>query len=466
IAAKRTGENYPAIPAAIDAIEKGIRHGLSKGLENEARLLGKLAVTETAKNLLKVFRLQEKFSQVDIEPARDFTNIGVVGAGIMGGGIAQLAADRGIPVRLKDIRYDAVLDALRTARGVWDYKLRRRRLTEGEVQQKMAFIAPTLDDTGLVHADLVIEAVVENLEVKQKVLAEAERRMDSRAVFASNTSSLPIGDIAARALHPERVVGLHFFNPVHRMPLIEVVATPMTSKETIVSSLQFAKRLGKTPILVKDTCGFIVNRVLLGYINEAGRILEECGQMVAIDKLMTDFGLPMGPFTLSDEVGLDIGIKVLDTLEESLGARFAPVESFKRVAEKGLLGKKTKKGFYIYNGKEKDPNEAIAPLLGTDDFKSFKAEDYRKRMIYLMINEAARCLEDGVVDEPGAIDVGMIFGTGFPPFRGGLLRYADSVGIDNIVADLERFTSEGGKQFEPCTYLLSLRDEKKGFYSA
>jgi 3-hydroxyacyl-CoA dehydrogenase/enoyl-CoA hydratase/3-hydroxybutyryl-CoA epimerase len=233
-----------------------------------------------------------------------------------------------------------------------------------------------------------------------------------------------------------------------------------------VTALAFAKSLGKTPILVKDTCGFIVNRVLLGYINEAGRLLEETGQMVAIDKVMTDFGMPMGPFVLSDEVGLDIGIKVLYTLAENLGDRFAPVESFKRISEKGILGKKTKKGFYVYTGKESAPNEEIGPLLGKDHFSGFNREDALKRMVYLMINEAARCLEDGVVDEPQAIDVGMIFGTGFPPFRGGLLRYADAVGIERIVEDLNRFANELNlKHFAPCAYLLSLRDQKQRFYS-
>jgi 3-hydroxyacyl-CoA dehydrogenase/enoyl-CoA hydratase/3-hydroxybutyryl-CoA epimerase len=335
-----------------------------------------------------------------------------------------------------------------------------------EAQKGFARISGTLDYSGFGCADLVIEAVVEKMEIKKSVFRELSGVVQDRTVIATNTSALSVTEMAQEAKDPTKVIGFHFFNPVHRMPLIEVVATPMTSKETIVTSLQFAKRLGKTPILVKDTCGFIVNRILLGYINEAGRILEECGQMVHIDKIVTDFGMPMGPFTLSDEVGLDVGIKVLYTLEESLGDRFAPVGSFKRIHEKGLLGKKSKKGFYVYRGKEKDPNGAITALLGKDRFDPFNKEDYLKRMMYLMINEAARCLEDEVVDDPGAVDVGMIFGTGFPPFRGGLLRYADTVGIDRIVADLERFSNEMNmKRFEPCTYLLSLRDQKKGFYA-
>ena len=462
---------YPAPLKTIELIKKTYYMKRERGLDFEAKTFGELAVTEISKNLVQVFYLSEQYKKFLPKDAKDIRPVtigkcGVCGAGTMGGGIAQLLSSRGIWVRVKDINYGAVALGLSAAAKIYKGAVKRRRMKPADAQKAFARISGTLDYSGFDSADLVIEAVVEKMPIKKVVFKELSNVVKEGAIIATNTSALSVTEMAKEAKDPSKVVGFHFFNPVDRMPLVEVVATEMTSMETIVTSLAFAKSLGKTPILVKDTCGFIVNRVLLGYINEAGRILEECGQMVAIDKLMTDFGLPMGPFTLSDEVGLDIGIKVLDTLEESLGARFAPVESFKRVAEKGLLGKKTKKGFYIYNGKEKDPNEAIAPLLGTDDFESFKAEDYRKRMIYLMINEAARCLEDGVVDEPGAIDVGMIFGTGFPPFRGGLLRYADSVGIDNIVADLERFTSEGGKQFEPCTYLLSLRDEKKDFYSA
>jgi 3-hydroxyacyl-CoA dehydrogenase/enoyl-CoA hydratase/3-hydroxybutyryl-CoA epimerase len=262
------------------------------------------------------------------------------------------------------------------------------------------------------------------------------------------------------------VIGFHFFNPVHRMPLVEIITTPATSKETIVTTLQFAKQLGKIPIVVKDSCGFIVNRILLGYINEAGRILQECGQMERVDKLITDFGLPMGPFTLSDEVGLDVGVKVLRVLEDHFGERFKPVDGFDKTFNKGYFGKKTGKGFYIY-GQTKEPNLEIKLLLGRTKFKPFNGDEYLKRMIYIMINEAARCLEEGVVSEPGAIDVGMIFGTGFPPFRGGLLRYADHIGVDRVAGDLEWFASElKDERYRPCSYLARLRDAKKGFYSA
>ncbi|MCK5013285.1 MAG: enoyl-CoA hydratase/isomerase family protein [Candidatus Omnitrophica bacterium] len=469
---KLTKGFYPAPLKTIDLISKSYYAKREKGMDLEAKTFGELAVTEISKNLVQVFYLSEKYKKLTpkdadgIRPAA-IEKCGVCGAGTMGGGIAQLLSSRGVWVRLKDINHGAVALGLSAAAKIYKGAVKRRKMKPADARKSFARISGTLDYSGFGNADLVIEAVVEKMSIKKSVFKELSGVVKDGTVIATNTSALSVSEMANEAKDPSKVVGFHFFNPVHRMPLVEVVATPMTSKETIVTALAFAKRLGKTPILVKDTRGFIVNRVLLGYINEAGRILEECGRMVEIDELMTDFGLPMGPFTLSDEVGLDVGIKVLETLAESLGGRFAPVGSFKKVFEKGLLGKKTKKGFYTYSGKDRDPNEEIEALLGDNDFRPFDAENYRKRLIYLMINEAARCLEDGVVDDPGAIDVGMIFGTGFPPFRGGLLRWADSVGIANIVDDLERFTNkENRQQFEPCAYLLSLRDEKKGFYGA
>jgi 3-hydroxyacyl-CoA dehydrogenase/enoyl-CoA hydratase/3-hydroxybutyryl-CoA epimerase len=249
------------------------------------------------------------------------------------------------------------------------------------------------------------------------------------------------------------------------MPLVEVIMTPLTSKETIVTTLQFAKQLGKIPVLVKDACGFLVNRILLGYINEAGRILEECGQMEAIDRLATRFGLPMGPFALSDEVGLDVGVKVLHILKDGLGDRFKPVDIFEQIFAKGLLGKKTGRGFYSY-GEFNEPNEDVREILGRRAYSKFQKEDYLKRMIYIMVNEAARCLSEGVVQEPSDVDAGMIFGTGFPAFRGGLLSYADKIGINNIVNDLDRFSRDlSAQRFEPCPLLLDLRDRNTGFYN-
>jgi 3-hydroxyacyl-CoA dehydrogenase/enoyl-CoA hydratase/3-hydroxybutyryl-CoA epimerase len=350
---------------------------------------------------------------------------------------------------------------------VWDYKLRRRRLTEREVQQKMAFIAPTLDDTGLVHADLIIEAVVENLEIKQKVLAEAERRMDARAVFASNTSSLPIGDIAARAVHPERVVGLHFFNPVNRMPLVEVIAGRHTSPEAVATARAFALRLGKVPVIVKDEPGFLVNRILTLYLNESMRLLSEGVRIEAIDDAMVAFGMPMGPIALLDQVGLDTAKHVGEVLEAAFGSRIGGDGSLLDVmVSSGRLGQKNGKGFYRYRGDKRTTVDPDAyKLLAVPAAKDLPAETLQERMVLSMANEAIVCLEESVAREPRDVDLAMVMGTGFPPFRGGLLRYADSVGIPIVADRLARLTDAHGERFRPAAMLSRMVREQRRFYT-
>ena len=327
-------------------------------------------------------------------------------------------------------------------------------------------ITTTLDYSGFANADIVIVAVVENMEVKRKVFRELSAAAGMQTILATNTSALSVTEMAKETKDPSKVIGLHFFNPVHKMPLVEIITTAQTSKETLASTLALVKRLGKTPIIVKDSCGFVVNRILLGYINEAGRLLEEGHSIVAIDKIMTDFGMPMGPFTLTDEVGLDVGSKVLHILEAGLGERFKPVEVFEKTCAQGFLGKKSGKGFYLHppvhsrSARGTQPNPAIPPVHS----RSVRGEESLRRMLYVMINEAARCLEEKIVDGPGAIDVGMIFGAGFPAFRGGLLRYADTIGIPgssmNSTSCRDKFQA---KRFEPAEYLLRLRDNNKKF---
>lgn len=461
---------YPAPLAAIDVISETYYMKRVEGLDVESKNFGKLAITEISKNLVQIFYLSEQYKKLTIENAQNIKpapieKCGICGAGIMGGGIAQLLSYKGIWVRLKDINYTAIAQGFKAASRLYTQAVKKRRMTKIQANQNMARITGTLDYSGFSGSDIIIEAVVEKMEVKKQVFKELSEATSSHTILATNTSALPVTEMATETKDPSKVIGFHFFNPVHRMPLVEIITTPMTSKETIVTTLQFAKRLGKIPILVKDTCGFIVNRILLGYINEAGHILEECGEMKRIDKLLTSFGMPMGPFTLSDEVGLDVGIKVLHILEAGLGDRFKPVPSLEKVFAKGYFGKKSRKGFYLY-GKSKEVNKKIKQLLGNKDFSPFKSEEFLKRMIYIMINEAARCLEEGIVNEPSDIDVGMIFGTGFPPFRGGLLRYADHVGIGPIISDLDRFAQElKAERFQPCAYLCKLRDQNRGFYS-
>ncbi len=461
---------YPAPERAVDVVSKNYYMSRTEGLALEAETFGQLAVTEISKNLVHVFYLMEKYKKLSVDGAegiepRTVQRCGVLGAGIMGGGIAQLMAAKDIRVRLKDINYEAIAQGYKAASKVFEKAVKIRKLNAAQAHEKMAHITGTIDYSGFAQTDFVIEAVVEKMEVKQKVFKELGDVVAEDTILATNTSALSVSEMASVTKNPSRVIGFHFFNPVHRMPLVEVITAPQTSTETIVSALALVKRLGKTPIVVKDSSGFIVNRILLIYMAEAGRLLEEVGDMERIDKVATDFGLPMGPFLLSDEVGLDVGLKVMRILEDSFGDRFKPVELFDKLLEKGRLGKKSGKGFYTH-GQRRDSNPEVDQILQGRGFSEIENHTMENRMIYLMVNEAARCLGEGIVDEPQAIDVGMIFGTGFPPFRGGLLKYADKVGIKHIIEQLQKFKKQySSDRFEPCEYLIKIKEQGHGFYN-
>ncbi len=461
---------YPAPLKAIDVIKQNFYCGREQGLKIEREAFGKLAITDISKNLVHLFYLSEQYKKLKLDGAddvspQDINRCGVLGAGIMGGGIAQLLSSKGIWTRLKDINYDAIAKGYQAAYKIYSQAVKRKSLSKAEAEAKMAHISGTLDYSGFKNIDMVIEAVVENIEVKKKVFKELSDVTSPQTILATNTSALSVTEMAKATKDPSKVIGFHFFNPVHRMPLVEVITTPMTSKETIVTSLNLVKKLGKTPILVKDSCGFIVNRILLGYIDEAGRILEEGLGVEKIDKVMTDFGMPMGPFTLSDEVGLDVGIKVMHILEAAFGDRFKAVDVFDKVLTKGLLGKKSGKGFYIHDEK-RALNPEIAALMTVKNRRSVSDEECQDRLVLIMLNEAARCLEDRIVDDASAIDIGMIFGTGFPPFRGGLLRYADQMGIDKIIQKLNILADTlKAERFKPCKYILNLKSQNKKFYN-
>ncbi len=470
-AAKRVNpKQYPAPFRALEVIEAAMTRPLPEGLDLEARVEGELIPTATSKNLIWLFKSQSALKSdnggFDVNPRR-VKRVAVVGAGIMGGGIAQLAADRGIPVRLRDIRGDAILTALKTARGVWDRRLGQRRITEGELARRMAFIAPTMDETGLRHVDVLIEAVVENLEIKQRVLADAEARLDERAVFATNTSSIPINDIAAHAMRPERVVGMHYFNPVHRMPLIEVIAGRLSSPEAVATTHALARRLGKVPVVVKDGPGFLVNRILTLYLNEALQLLTEGVRIPDADRAMVAFGMPMGPFALMDQVGLDTAQHVAGVLEAAFGERTGSTAGLvAAMVDAGRLGRKNGRGFYRYrNGKPTAVDQEVYDLTRAASRRDLPPETLQERMVLAMVNEAVICLEEGIVRGPRDIDVAMVMGTGFPPFRGGLLRHADSVGIPLVADRLSRLADAHGERFRPAAMLQQMVHEQEYFHS-
>ncbi|MGZ3656871.1 MAG: 3-hydroxyacyl-CoA dehydrogenase NAD-binding domain-containing protein [Bdellovibrionota bacterium] len=448
---KNTKGKYPAPLKILDLLAEIHGMDIEEALKREAKAFAVLAVTPVSKRLIELFQLSESVKKTNgVGPevqARKVGHAGLLGAGVMGGGIAWAFANKDIPVRMKDIKQESVNLGYQQAAENFGFALKKRKLTKNQYMGKMAMISGTLDYSGFRNADVVVEAVVENMDVKKKVLAETENYITDSCVYASNTSSLSITDMATAAKRPENVGGLHFFNPVSRMPLVEVIAGQKTSKETVATLFELAKKLGKTPIVVKDGPGFLVNRLLLPYMNEAMFLFEEGVSVERLDRVMKDFGMPMGPMRLVDEVGIDTGAKVAKILQNAFGARAQASPISEMIAASGRLGKKNGKGFYLYeNGKEVGVDESILEVVKNRNTRSAGLTDGEliQRMTYPMINEAALALADSVVKTPGEVDLGMIMGTGFPPFRGGLLRFADSEGVKRVAETLERFSGAGG----------------------
>ncbi len=486
--AARSGGNYPAPLRAIEVIRTGIEDGLQAGFNAEAKAAGELATSKVAKCLIHVFQLMEASKKatgvpVPAQPkgrsnakgaasaeARSVTSIGVLGAGVMGGGIAQLAADKELPVRMKDIAEPALTSGMEHAAQVFAKQIARHRLTPDEMRRKMARIHPTLDYTGFARTDLVIEAVVEKLPIKQAVFAEVAAQVGEETVLASNTSSLSIEAIGQDTPHRERVVGMHFFNPVHKMPLVEVIVGASTAPWAANTVFELTRRLGKTPVVVQDGPGFLVNRLLVFTLAEALWLLDEGHRIDDLDRIMKGWGMPMGPIALTDEVGIDVAVKVAHILHEAFGERLPLPGWLDRMVEDGRLGKKNGKGFYSYSrndGKVErtEPDRSVYELLGLvpsiDDPDPVGLID---RMILPMVDEAARCLDEGIVATPGELDLALIFGTGFPPFRGGLCRYADDRGLGEIVQSLDRLADEVHPRYRPSDALKQAA-EQGSFYS-
>ncbi len=463
--------NYPAPLKALEVIKKTYGGSLESGLRTEAEAFSELVGSPESKNLIGIFYLNESVkkdrgtdAEVAVKPVK---HAAVLGAGVMGGGIAQLFAAKGVHVRMKDIQWPAIAKGLNTAYGLFKSRVKKRKMKQFELENAMALIGGTTSYSGFGQADIVVEAVVEDLEIKKKVFAELDKVTSPNAVLATNTSSLSVTHIAEKVKDKSRVVGMHFFNPVDKMPLVEVIRGKETSDQAIATVFQFAKSLGKTPVVVKDAPGFVVNRILGPYLNEAAFLLLDGVEVEEMDGLMEKFGMPMGPCALLDEVGLDVAQKVAKILYGAFGERMKPANFLDTIIDKDRLGKKTKKGIYLYEGKEKSVNSAI--LEGIERKKrsaDLTDEVVVKRMTYLMVNEAASILSEDLVRRVSDIDLAMIFGTGFAPFRGGLLRYADSVGIAKIVSDLEIFNHNYGMRFQPCDHLRRLAVKDQGFYSA
>jgi 3-hydroxyacyl-CoA dehydrogenase/enoyl-CoA hydratase/3-hydroxybutyryl-CoA epimerase len=335
-----------------------------------------------------------------------------------------------------------------------------------EMQKQLSAITGTVDYSGFDDVDIVVEAVFEDLALKQKMVTDIELHCKASTIFASNTSSLPIGKIAANAKRPENVIGLHYFSPVDKMPLAEIIAHDKTSQQTISNTVEFAKRQGKTPIVVADKAGFYINRILAPYMNEAALMLLEGESVESIDKALVKFGFPVGPLQLLDEVGIDVGAKIGPILQAELGDRFASPPAFDKLLADGRLGKKANKGFYLYGKgvKKKRVDESIYTLLGIKKENKLPATTVAQRCIYMMLNEAVRCLEEGIIRNARDGDIGTIFGIGFPPFLGGPFQYIDKIGAINVVAQLNQWATQYGERFKPCEALVTMAEQGTNYY--
>jgi 3-hydroxyacyl-CoA dehydrogenase / enoyl-CoA hydratase / 3-hydroxybutyryl-CoA epimerase len=467
---KQTKGHYPAPLEALRVIERSHGRSLDKALALEAAAVGRLLGGDVAPQLLHVYHLMEaakKASPRDAAP-REVERVGVLGAGVMGGGIAQLLSYNDIAVRMKDIRGEGLAQGLAHARGLFDAAVSRRRMNRRDAARRLALVAPTLEYTGFGTLDVVIEAVVERMDIKQQVLREVETKAPQGCVIASNTSSLSITEMQQVLGRPADFCGMHFFNPVHRMPLVEVIRGDATSDAAVATIFALSRRLGKIPIIVRDGPGFLVNRVLSPYLNEAGWLLADGASVEVVDRAMTRFGMPMGPLRLLDEVGLDVARHAGQTMHEAFGARLEPSPPLVALEGSTLLGKKGGSGFYSYDGdKRTGVNPELLEVLGSavGAEAEIPPDEIRDRLVLVMVNEAARVLEDGIVAGPGDVDLGMITGTGFPPFRGGLLRYADTRGLPEVVARLETLQARYGVRFEPAPLLREHAAAGRGFYS-
>jgi 3-hydroxyacyl-CoA dehydrogenase/enoyl-CoA hydratase/3-hydroxybutyryl-CoA epimerase len=470
----QTRGHYPAPLAVIDLIVQAPRRDLEAGLVAEAEAVRPLSLGDVAGNLLRIFQLSEEAKKSghlpDGQRARGTARAGVIGAGVMGGGIAGLMADRGLDVRLRDLDRKQLDAALLAHRSEIEKKRKRKQYARHQAEGAIDRLTATTGPDGFGRCELVLEAVAERLEVKRAIFRELAGHVGDNAILATNTSSLSVAEIAEGVPHPERVVGMHFFNPPRKMPLVEIVRGPRTSEEVVRRTARLALDLGKTPVVTKDVAGFLVNRVLGPYLDEAIRLVGAGVDPDAIDRALVAFGMPMGPCELVDEVGLDIASHAGASLEKAYGERMVAARTLAPLVEAGELGKKTGRGIFQWNRGNGKPRKAGKNPRLTAGGRSMPADEIVDRCVLAMVNEAARCLEEEVVENARAVDLATVFGTGFAPFRGGVLRYADTRGLRAIVERLAALRSaiepEGQRlgRYEPAPLLVRLARENGTFH--
>ncbi len=471
---KNTKGKYPAPMSALEVVERTFQGDLTAGLKVEADAFAHLAIGKVAKALIGIFFGSEELKKdrgVQAMEAPNFipqklSHIGVLGAGIMGGGIAAVASSKGISVRMKDVAHESILNGLKTAKSLFDKDLKRKKINRAEYLKRNYRIQPTLQWTGFGHIPFVIEAVIEKMEIKKSVFQELEKILPKDGIIATNTSSLRVTEMASACSRPERVVGMHFFNPVPKMPLVEVIRAEKTSPEVVMQTVALGRQLGKTVIVVKDRPGFLVNRILMPYLNECAHLRAEGYSIAQIDKVALDFGMPMGPFRLIDEVGIDTGAKVADSISAGY-PHMKVLPTLHEMVSKNFLGKKNGKGFYSYDAQGKQMGVRSEFISNPKD-PSPKTDQYLlDRLILPMVSEAIMALDEGIVGTVRDLDLGLIFGIGFPPFHGGLLRWVTSEGEQNILDRLHSVhQATQGRIVVPASFEKRVKAGQKFYYEA
>ncbi|MBB3101755.1 fatty acid oxidation complex subunit alpha FadB [Azomonas macrocytogenes] len=473
--AAQAGPHYPAPLEAIKTMQKAAGFGREKALEVEAAGFVKLAKTSVAESLVGLFlndqELKKKAKKLD-SLAHEVKLAAVLGAGIMGGGIAYQSAAKGTPILLKDLREEALQLGLSEAAKLLDKRVEKGRMTSAQMAEALNGIRPTLSYGDFGTVDIVVEAVVENPKVKQAVLAEVEIKVKDDTILASNTSTISITHLAKALKRPENFCGMHFFNPVHMMPLVEVIRGEKSSDAAIATTVAYARKMGKNPIVVNDCPGFLVNRILFPYFGGFARLVGSGIDFIRIDRLMERFGWPMGPAYLLDVVGIDTAVHARNVMAQGFPERMQEEQpsAIDALYEANRLGQKNGKGFYAYTldkgGKPKKAldesvNAVLAPVI--HEAREWSDEDIVNLMLLPLCLEAVRCLEEGVVETAAEVDMGLVYGIGFPPFRGGALRYIDSIGTADFVALADRY-AELGPLYQPTAKLREMAAKGQRFY--
>lgn len=469
---KKTKGHYPAPLVLLDLLKETYTLPLTQGLKKEAETFkSKLGTTFiNAKNLIELFFIQEKLKKdagapIDAKPI-PISSAAVIGAGVMGSGIAWLFSNQGISTRVKDIDWKVVGKGIGNAYALFQKRVKEKKMSRAEASIKFHRLMGCVDYSGFSGCQFIVEAAVENLDLKHKILSELEGVVAPDAIIGTNTSSLTLSQMSSEMKHPERLVGLHFFNPANKMPLVEVVSGKKTDPKALSTAVDLCRRLGKTPLVVGDCPGFLVNRLTMPGVCEIVRMYEEGAGFQALEKMMLNFGMPMGIFELSDEVGIDVLYKVCHSFEKAYGERMSVPKLIDALYEKKMFGKKSGKGFYCYEGKKRRENgevEILRKQIGATSHYISK-EEMLDRAFLVMVNEAARCLDEKIVSSAAYLDMATVMGTGFPPFRGGLLRYADTLGISLIVNKLKALEEKCGMRFKPASALLAMLKANKSFH--